>query len=399
MNLQHSTDAGEHGERHAGQTAPPSVLQILPSLETGGAERGCADVALALARAGGRAFVVSSGGRMVREIERGGVTHIALPAASKNPFVMRRNAARLVEIVRAHKIDILHARSRAPAWSAYWAAKRAGCRFMTTVHGPYSAPGPKRWYNAVMVKGQRVIAISEFIARYVETTYGAKAPRVRVIHRGLDLNVFDPQRVDPGRMVKLAAEWRLPDGAPVVMLPGRLTRWKGQTVLIEALAKLGRTDICAVIVGSDQGRVAYREELEHLAERRGIGGMVRLLPDCRDMPAAYMLADVVVSASTDPEAFGRVAAEAQAMGRPVIATDHGASRETVIPGETGVLVPPGDADKLAEALAATLALDAARRAEIAAAAMAHIRAKFTKDAMCRATLALYAELAAEAPAA
>jgi glycosyltransferase involved in cell wall biosynthesis len=197
--------------------------------------------------------------------------------------------------------------------------------------------------------------------------------------------------------VKLADEWRLPDGVPVIMLPGRLTRWKGQAVLIEAVAKLARKDVCVVIVGSDQGRVAYREELEHLAERRGIGGLVRLLPDCRDMPAAYMLADVVVSASTDPEAFGRVAAEAQAMGRPVIATDHGASRETVIPGETGVLVPPGDAGKLAEAIEGTLSLDATRRAEVAAAAIAHIRANFSKDEMCRATLALYAELAAEAP--
>jgi glycosyltransferase involved in cell wall biosynthesis len=397
MNLQHNTEAGAHGEASVAPAAFPSVLQILPSLETGGAERGCVDVALALVRAGGRAIVVSSGGRMVRELERGGAVHITLPAASKNPFVMRDNAARLVEIVRARKVDILHARSRAPAWSAFWAAKRADCRFMTTVHGPYSAPGPKRWYNAVMAKGQRVIAISEFIARYVETTYGAAPPRVRVIHRGLDLNVFDPQRVDPGRMVKLAAEWRLPDGVPVIMLPGRLTRWKGQAVLIEAVAKLARKDVCVVIVGSDQGRVAYREELEHLAERRGIGGLVRLLPDCRDMPAAYMLADVVVSASTDPEAFGRVAAEAQAMGRPVIATDHGASRETVIPGETGVLVPPGDAGKLAEAIEGTLSLDATRRAEVAAAAIAHIRANFSKDEMCRATLALYAELAAEAP--
>ncbi len=372
------------------------MLQVLPSLDTGGAERGCVDVALALAREGGLALVASSGGRMVRELERGGAKHVTLPVHSKNPLVIHANAGRLAELVRAHGVDILHARSRAPAWSAYWAARRTGCKFVTTVHGPYSAGWPKNLYNAVMTKGDRVVAISAFIARYIETNYADVAPRVTVIHRGIDPAIFDPARVDPGRMVKLAADWRLPDGVPVVLLPGRLTRWKGQAVLIEAIARLGRRDIAVVIVGSDQGRHAYRRELEALVERRNLGGIVRLLPDCRDMAAAYMLADVVVSASTDPEAFGRVAAEAQAMGRPVVVTDHGASRETVIAGETGLLVPPGDPGLLADAIRDSLALEAGRRAEIAAAAMAHIRARFTKDVMCRAKLALYREVAAGA---
>ncbi|MFN0042531.1 MAG: glycosyltransferase family 4 protein [Alphaproteobacteria bacterium] len=374
------------------------MLQVLPSLDTGGAERGCVDVALALVRAGGVALVASSGGRMVRELERGGARHVTLPVHSKNPFVMRANAGRLAELVRAHGVDILHARSRAPAWSAYWAARRTGCKLVTTVHGPYSAGWPKKFYNAVMTKGDRVVAISAFIARYIETHYAGVTPRVTVIHRGIDPAVFDPARVDPGRMVTLAADWRLPDGAPVVLLPGRLTRWKGQAVLIEAIARLGRRDIAVVIVGSDQGRHAYRRELEALVERRNLGGIVRLMPDCRDMAAAYMLADVVVSASTDPEAFGRVAAEAQAMGRPVIVTDHGASRETVIEGETGLIVPPGDPGRLADAIRDSLALEAGRRAEIAAAAMAHIRARFTKDVMCRAKLALYREVASGARA-
>jgi glycosyltransferase involved in cell wall biosynthesis len=202
--------------------------------------------------------------------------------------------------------------------------------------------------------------------------------------------------VGPSRLVQLMQAWRLVDGMPVVMLPGRLTRWKGQSVLIEALARLGRKDIRCVLVGSDQGRGGYRRELEELIVARGLGGVVHIVDHCSDMPAAYMLADVVVSASTDAEAFGRVAVEAQAMGRPVIASDHGGSRETVIEGATGWLTPPRDPAALAAALAAALELDAAAREELAAMAIAHARANFSKDAMCARTLAVYDELAARA---
>ena len=193
-------------------------------------------------------------------------------------------------------------------------------------------------------------------------------------------------------MIQLSQQWRLPDGLPVVLLPGRLTRWKGQTVLIEALARLQRDDFVALLVGDEQGRHGYRDELMELIQKRGLGAVVRLVGECRDMPAAYMLADVVVSASTDPEAFGRVAAEAQAMGRPVIATDHGGARETVLPGETGWLVPPGDAGALAGALAEALALEAPTRAAVAEVARAHILANFTVERMCEATLGVYAEI-------
>ena len=373
----------------------PCVLQVLPRLETGGVERGAVDMAAALVQAGWRAVVVSAGGVMVREVERSGATHVTLPVDSKNPLVIYRNIARLTEIIRRHGVDIVHARSRAPAWSARSAARRTGTPFITTFHGTYNFGTPlKRWYNSIMTRGERVIAISEFIGQHVVEAYGLDPQRLRVIPRGIDVAAFDTSRVSAERVVQLARGWRLPDGVPVVMLPGRLTRWKGQVVLIEALARLGRRDLCCLLVGSDQGRAGYREELEHLIRARGLEGVARVVDHCRDMPAAFKLADVVIHASTDPEAFGRVIAEAQAMGRPVIATDHGGAREIVRPGETGWLVPPGDPDALAAAINEALSLDGDRRLAIAEAATANVRERFSRERMCADTLAVYAEVLA-----
>ncbi|MFO0996920.1 MAG: glycosyltransferase family 4 protein [Alphaproteobacteria bacterium] len=398
MPFNNSKVSTERVEPHLSSEAKrghPVVLQVLPSLETGGAERGAVDVACALVAAGGTAIVVSSGGRMVRELERGGAKHITLPVDSKSPLVMRANVRRLRKIILEHGVDIVHARSRAPAWSAARAAKQTGRRFVTTVHGPYSGGWLKRRYNAVMGKGDRVIAISNFVADYVKWTFNLGPPRVKIIHRGVDLHLFDPARVDAPRIINLARDWRLPDDVPIILLPGRLTRWKGQRVFIDAVAMLGRTDLCCVIVGSDQGRTHYRQELEEHIARRGVEAVVRIVPDCRDMPAAYMLSDVVVSASTDPEAFGRVIAEAQAMGRPVIATNHGAAPEIVVAGSTGWLVEPGSARALAEALQDAISLTREQRDEIAHAAMARVREHFTKDRMCAETIALYRDLLAE----
>lgn len=373
----------------------PVVLQVLPRLESGGVERGTVDIAQALVAAGWGAVVVSSGGTMVHELERVGATHVTLPVDAKNPIVIRRNIRRLAEVIERYRVDLVHARSRAPAWSAFYAARRAGRPFVTTFHGVYNdGTRLKHWYNAIMTRGERVIAISDFVADHLIERYGVAPERIRVIPRGIDLQRFDPARVSPERMISLARAWRLPDGVPVIMLPGRITRWKGQAVLIEAIAELGRRDLCCLLVGSDQGRNAYRRELHNLIRARGLEGVVRSVGDCRDMPAALMLADVVVSASTDPEAFGRVIAEAQAMGRPVVASDHGGARETVIPGETGWLVPPGDATALAHALASLIDLDAAERGALAARAIAHVRARFNREAMCRDTLAVYAEVLA-----
>ena len=372
-------------------------MQVLPALVTGGVERGAADVAAALVAAGWKSIVVSEGGPMVREIERAGATHVTLPVASKNPFTLRKNVGRLAAVARAHGVDLIHARSRAPAWSARSAARLLGVPFVTTFHGTYNFGNPiKRFYNSVMARGVRVIAISEFIARHVTQHYATPPAILRVIHRGIDVSRFDPARVSAERVIKLAREWRLPDGIPVIMLPGRLTRWKGQTLLIDAAAKLARRDVIVLFVGSDQGRVAYRRELENLVRRRGLEGIVRIVDHCNDMAAAYMLADVVVSASTDPEAFGRVVAEAQAMGRPVVAPDHGGAPEILKPGETGWLFRAGDSDGLAEALRNALALDPLARDDLAGHAIAQVNDRFTKERMCAATLDVYEEVLREA---
>ena len=374
------------------------MLQVLPALGSGGAERGCVDVAIALAKAGGTALVASAGGPLERELTRAGAEHIALPLDSKNPFVLRANIDRLVELIEGRRVDIVHARSRAPAWSARAAARRTGRAFLTTFHGTYSERTyVKHLYNAVMADGDLVIAISRYIADLVVRRYRVDPSRVRLIPRGIDFEVFDPARVTASRLVQLAQAWRLVDGMPVVMLPARLSRWKGQLVLIEALARLGRKEIRCLLVGSDQGRRGYRRAVEARIAALGLQPVVHLVDHCSDMPAAYMLSDVVVSASTDPEAFGRVMVEAQAMGRPVIATDHGGARETVLEGPTGRLVPPGDAEALAATLRATLALDGEVRERLAPLAISHARANFSKEAMCAQTLAVYDELYARAP--
>jgi glycosyltransferase involved in cell wall biosynthesis len=374
------------------KTRPPAVLQVLPNLVSGGAERGTVELAAALVAAGWTAYVASAGGPLEHDLARAGAAHLRLPLAAKNPFVMWRNRRALYRAIRRLGIDIVHARSRAPAWSAQSAAQAAGRHFVTTFHNAYGAGSAlKRRYNSVMARGERVIAISEFVAEHASRVYGVGADRLRTIPRGVDLDVFDPQRVGGQRVATLAAKWRLPDGAPVVLLPGRLTRWKGGLDFVAAIAILGRRDICAVLVGAEQHR-RYRREIEAAIERHQLGHQLRIVDGCRDMPAAYMLADVVVSASTSPEGFGRIAAEAQAMGRPVVATDHGGSRETVVPGVTGWLTPPGDPAALAAAIGAGLALGLEERTQWARRAIAHIAANFTREAMCSRTIDVYEEL-------
>ncbi len=380
-----------------GESRRPVILQVLPALETGGVERGTVDIAGAIAAAGGRALVASAGGALERALERVGGEHVTLPLASKSPWRIRRNTARLVEVIERHGVELVHARSRAPAWSALWAARRSGRPFVTTVHAPYSLGLPfKRLYNSVMTRGARVICISEFIRRHVQETYGADPARLRLVHRGVDLEVFDPARVSPERVIQLARRWRLPDGVPVIMLPGRLTRWKGQADLLHAAARLTDLEFVVALVGDDQGRSAYRAELEELIARLDLRAKAMIAGPCNDMAAAYMLSDVVVSASTAPEGFGRVVGEAQAMGRPVVASDHGGAPEQLLPGETGLLYPPGDIDALAAALRQALALDEAARAALADQAIARVQADFSKAAMCAATLAVYREVLQEA---
>ncbi len=371
----------------------PVILQVLPALGGGGVERGTAEMAAAIAQSGGTPLVASAGGILDSLVERSGGRNIILPLATKNPLAIWRNAARLERVIRTERVDLVHARSRAPAWSALWAARRTAIPFVTTYHGAYNENTPmKRRYNAVMASGDRVIAISRFIARRIERLHQTPPELIRIIHRGVDPAIFDPDTVSPDRLVKLTRAWRLEDGQPVVLLPGRLTRWKGQTVLIDALARMKTRDVCVVLVGSAQGRTKFEHELSEHAERRGVGQRVRMVGHCDDMPAALKLADVVVNASTDPEAFGRVVIEAQAMACPVIATDHGGAVETVEHGVTGWRVAPGDAGELADALDTVLRLSDEQRAAIGAQARASVERDYTVRRMQAATIAVYQEL-------
>ena len=384
----------EDGSAAPASQKAPGILQILPSLVTGGAERGAIDVALAAKAAGLRSYVVSSGGPMVRELTRAGIEHFELPVDSKNLVTLYKNIGRIADLAEKVDADILHARSRAPAWSAIKAARRTGRTFMTTFHATYNTEGPlKKLYNSVMVRGDRVIAISEFIRDHMMAQYNVDWARIRLIHRGIDLDIFDPKAVSAERVIKLATEWRLPDGVPVIMMSGRLTRWKGQMLLLQALPQLKDLEFRCLLVGADQGRTAYRDELEAEAKRLGLEGHVHIVGNCNDMAAAYKLADVVVSASTDPEGFGRVAVEGQALGRPVIAPAHGAAPEQIEHGKTGWLFTPGDPASVASALREALTLDAEARERLHEAAIANVRSRFSKVEMCRKTIDVYRELA------
>jgi len=400
-------DAARSAENARSDTAArlPVVLQVLPSLDIGGGgvERSAIDVGEALVLAGKKAVVASEGGRQVVELERRGVKHIALPLASKNPLVIRRNIRRLAEVIEREKIELVHARSRAPAWSARAAARETGVPFVTTFHGTYNfgtglMGDLKKRYNAVMIDADAVIANSNFIASHIAENYGLSGPKVHVVPRGIDTARFDAEGFNPNRMIEVATRWRVPDDSMVVLLPGRLTRWKGQLLFIEALAELksrrgaDNFNITGLLVGSDQGREAYRKELEDQIEEKGLAGNVQIVGHFDDMPAAYMLSDVVVSASTDPEAFGRVIAEAQAMGRPVVVADHGGAAEQVVEGVTGWRFAPGDPQEFAAALETALTLNVDARAELAVHASDHARSKYAKSGMCASTLRIYASV-------
>lgn len=371
---------------------PLALLQVLPALRSGGVERGTLEIAEAQIAAGYRAIVASAGGEMVPALEALGARHITLPLTAKSPLAIWRNAAALAALMRAEGVALIHARSRAPAWSALMAARRAGLPFVTTYHGAYNEGFPgKRFYNSVMARGDRVIAISHFIADLIRARHGVAEARLRVIPRGVDPRRFDPALVSVERIEKLRAAWKLPEGRAIIMLPARVTRWKGQMVLVEAMARLPG-DSLALLVGDAEERPAFKAELLARIESLGLRDRVRLVGHAADMPAALMLADVVVHASTDAEAFGRTVIEAQAMARPVIASDLGAPRETVAEGVTGWRIPPGDAPALAEAISKALALPPAERAALGARARAAVLSGYTTEAMQAATIAVYREL-------
>jgi len=290
-------------------------------------------------------------------------------------------------------VDIVHACSRAPAWSAGRAVLGTSARYVTSCHAAHKITGTlKKLYNSSVVKGERVIAVSHFLADILENTYGVDPSLIRVVHRGVAIEKFHPNSVTPERLIKITKQWRIPDGASVIMLPGRISRIKGHMFLIDAIQQLTQKDIFCLFVGSDTNNENYRKELEAYISNNNMDGDVRIVTNCDDMPAAYMLATVVVSPSLVPEGFGRIPIEAQAMGRPVIAMDNGGARETILRNETGWLVAPGDVDQLTNALAEAVSLDTRQRAILATKAMGYVAGHFTNEKMCAGTLDVYAEL-------
>jgi glycosyltransferase involved in cell wall biosynthesis len=369
------------------------ILQIIPELETGGAELTTVDIAHALVDAGHEAFIISQGGRMVADLPST-ATHITLPVASKNPATMLANSGRIAALCRHYDIDLIHARSRAPAWSGLVAAWRTKLPFVTTYHGAYKGShGPKLWYNSVMARGDAVIANSQFTAGSIAAQFPFARERVVVVHRGTDFSLFDGS-AEPYNWQHTCP---LPKGARVVVQIARLTDWKGQSVSIGAIAGLP-DDVHLVLAGDDQGRTEYRDSLLRLAERAEVSHRVHMVGHV-DAARALASADVAIIPSTLPEAFGRAAVEAQAAGVPVVVSKLGAVSETVLAPplvaedlRTGWHVKPGDPMALAKGIRAALALEGATRSAHIERARKHVHMHFSLASMCKSTLAIYRRL-------
>jgi len=375
---------------------PPdfTLLQVVPELETGGAEQSAIDVAQAVVRAGGQALVATRGGRMTARLEADGGRLAQMPVQTKNPLVMLGNAARLTALIRQEKVSLVHARSRAPAFSALWAARTTRTPFVATYHGVYKAQsGLKRWYNAVMTRGDLVIANSEYTRAHVLAEHGIDPDRLVTIPRGIDLARFDPAFVTPDRVEALRTAWNIPaDNRTRILLAGRLTRIKGHLTIVAAarqMAAAGRRDFLILFAGDDQGRTGYAAEVQAAIDAAGLTEAIRIVGHCDDMPAAYKLADLAILPTTVPESFGRAAVEPQAMGRPVIASDHGGVTETVVDGVTGWLAPVEDPQGWAAAMIRAIDLGPGKRLEMGEVGKKRARQLYSVDAMCAATLAAY----------
>ncbi len=382
----------------------PTILQIIPELDTGGAERTTVEMAEAIVKAGGRALVLAQGGRLCGDVEAAGGEMIQFPAATKNPWRILTNGRTIARMIRDQGVDLVHARSRAPAWSAYIAARRTGAHFVTTYHGIYNERGRlKHAYNSVMARGEVIIANSDYTAEIVRERYALDASRVTVINRGVDIARFDRTNIEVNRIAALRSAWNIAPQRRIVLHPARLTRWKGQTTAVEAAAILmrqpGGNDLDFVFAGDAQGRQSYVDELNAKSSAAGIADQVHFVGHVADMPAAIAMSDIVLIASIEPEAFGRTSVEAQAMGVPVIATTIGAPPFTVLApprhqlnAATGRHVPPGDAASLAAAITELLNLSEDDRRAMSDRARLHARSNFTTQTLQRATLSVYDRL-------
>jgi len=373
----------------------PVIVQILPALNRGGVERGTVEVADAIVKNGWKSVVISNGGLLTSQLKRVGATVYEVPVHRKNPFLWGSARRQVKRILQQEGADIVHVRSRAPAWIALPAANSLGIATVSTVHSKFAPANIlKKIYNGKMLKADRVIAISHFVENEIFTHYGKSgvAEKLSVIHRGVDLGMFDPKAVNQQRIIAEADRLGLPDDKSIIMLPARATSWKGHEILIQALAQLSDKDAILMLLGIEDGPPAYAEKLRTMAVRYGLGGRVRIGAGSRDMPAALMLADVVAMPSIKPEPFGRVAIEALAMGRPVVAFRHGGAVESIDEGRTGWLADPLSVDSLAEALQTALSLTPRKRRALAKDARQQMTDQFSKDMMCERTLAVYKSL-------
>lgn len=376
-----------------------TILQVVPEVDTGGVEQTVVDVSEAVIAAGGRSIVATRGGRLEARLISKGATVIHMPVHSKNLFIQWQNRTAIRQLIRQEKIDIVHVRSRAPAMAAIGAAKAEGIRSVATYAGIYNAKsGLKRWYNSQMTRADITIANSDFTRAHILRTYRGVSPdKVISIPRGIDMKRFDPEGFDVRKIMKMEESWGVlaGDGRIRFLLAGRLTRWKGQALIVEAANLLRHEDIdnfLIIMVGDDQGRSDYTKALKDSIHKYGLEERIKLVGHCDDMPSAYTACHYALAPSLEPEAFGRTAVEPQAMQRPPLAADHGATAETVIPGETGWLVRPGDAHAWADAMTAAITLPETGRFEMGQQGREHVREQYSLPLMCQRTLDIYRSL-------
>ena len=378
-------------------TSNLKVLQVIPKLGYGGAETGCYDIAHYLPENNCESFIVTSGGELLRFVDKKKVKVITLPVHSKNPLLIIFNSLALIGIILFHNISVVHARSRAPAWSCLLASKLTGRKFVTTFHGTYNFNNNfKKFYNSVMVRSNLIIAGSNFIFSHIKEKYskyldGEK--KLRVIFRGINVDYFDPTTKMEEDEKKLLNKWEIKKDKKIILLPGRLTSWKGQEIFIEAInlvnIELGYEAFNVVILGNDQGRDLYKKKLIRLAEQYRMKNQIRFIDHCKDMALAYKVSDIVVSASIEPEAFGRVAVEAQSMEKPIIASNIGGSNETIIDEKTGFLFESGNAKSLSQKILKVLNLDETLLKSVGAEGRKNIIQKFNVEKMCFSTYSEY----------
>lgn len=372
----------------------PVIIQVLPALNQGGVERGTIEIAEALQREGIKNYVISSGGKMVSELLRLGVTHISLPVNTKNPITMLINSYRMQKIFKETSASLVHVRSRAPAWSVKWAADRMKLPFVATFHGRYGLKPEvfKKPYNRVMTKGKYVVAVSAFIQNHLMKEYNIPDQKIRLIPRGADINRFNMNTISVGALQDFAKEYDIPTDKPVITLVGRLSRIKGHDVVLDAINQMKQKEVTLLLVGGN-AKAGYDEEVKKKIAALPSETMVKVFAVPGDkMPLVYALSDICVQPTLVPESFGRGIAEAQAMGRVVIASNHGGACELISNNRTGFLTPVGDANVLASVLDMVLSMTPAERQAIGMAAQESVRSNFSIQKMCDRTIALYKEI-------